>query len=60
MESFSFRRLLTAQLAFVVVLAIGTVGFHLLIGEGWVAAFYRAVVTTTLTGLDTPPPDAPS
>jgi voltage-gated potassium channel len=26
-----------------------------IIGEGWVGAFYRAVVTTTLTGLDTRP-----
>src|SRR5207249_3304124 len=41
--------------AFAVVLAAGTIGFHLIIGEGWVGAFYRSVVTTTLTGLDTRP-----
>lgn len=58
MESFSFRRLFRAQAAFALVLVIGTVGFHLIMDEGWVAAFYRAVVTTTLTGLDTPPPTA--
>lgn len=55
-EPFSFRRLSYAILAFISVLAVGTVGFQLLIGEGAVEAFYRAVVTTTLTGLDTPPP----
>lgn len=56
MERFNLRRLLVAQVAFVVVLATGTVGFQAWIGEGWVASFYRAVVTTTLTGLNTPPP----
>lgn len=55
-EPFSFRRLFLAILAFCGVLVVGTVGFHLMIGEGVVSAFYRAVVTTTLTGLDTPPP----
>lgn len=55
-EPFSFRRLGIAVVAFVGVLATGTVGFQALIGEGWVASFYRSVVTTTLTGLDTAPP----
>jgi voltage-gated potassium channel len=46
-------------LAFLAILAAGTVGFRLLIdGEGWIGAFYRSVVTTTLTGLDTQPPSA--
>ena len=58
MESFSFRRLFRAQAAFALVLIVGTIGFHAIMGEGWVEAFYRAVVTTTLTGLDTPPPTA--
>ena len=58
MESFSLRRLFRAQAAFALVLLVGTIGFHAIMGEGWVAAFYRAVVTTTLTGLDTPPPTA--
>lgn len=44
-----------AQVAFVGVLAAGTVGFRLILGEGWAASLYRAVVTTTLTGLDTAP-----
>lgn len=58
--TFSLRKLLAAQVAFLAVLVVGTVGFHALIGEGWIASFYRAVVTTTLTGLDTPPQTAGS
>jgi len=54
-ERFSFRRFVGAQIAFVVVLAIGTVGFVLLTSEGWSSSFYRSVVTTTLTGLDSRP-----
>lgn len=54
-ERFSFRRFLWAQVAFVGVLVVGTVGFQLILGEGWIASLYRAVVTTTLTGLDTAP-----
>jgi voltage-gated potassium channel len=57
-ERFSLRRLVVASVAFVVVLAVGTIGFRSLVGEGWISSFYRAVVTTTLTGLDTPPPSA--
>jgi voltage-gated potassium channel len=36
-------------------LAIGTVGFRLAIDEPWLQSFYRAVVSSTLTGLDTVP-----
>jgi voltage-gated potassium channel len=53
--SFQWRRFAYAQVAFALVLAVGTVGFQLLLGEGWVASFYRSVVSTTLTGLDTAP-----
>ena len=60
MEQFSFRRLLTAVVAYVGLVVVGTLGFQALIGEGWIASFYRTVVTTTLTGLDTPPPTAAS
>jgi voltage-gated potassium channel len=50
------RRFLWAQLAYLVVLVVGTLGFHRLIeDEGWVDALYRSVVTTTLTGLAPPP-----
>jgi voltage-gated potassium channel len=36
-------------------LAGGTVAFRLVLDESWLQSFYRAVVTTTLTGLDTVP-----
>lgn len=58
MERFSFRRFFLAQIAFVVVLAVGTVGFVLLTDEGWTSSFYRSVVSTTLTGLDSQPQGA--
>jgi voltage-gated potassium channel len=54
-EQFSVRRFAYAVLAFVGVLALGTVGFHAITNEDWVASAYRAVVTTTLTGLDSRP-----
>ena len=38
-----------------VVLAVGTAGFRLAIHESWLQSFYRAVVSSTLTGLDTVP-----
>jgi voltage-gated potassium channel len=53
---FQWRRFVYAQIAFVAVLAVGTVGFQAILAEGWVSSLYRAVVTTTLTGLDTQPP----
>jgi voltage-gated potassium channel len=37
-------------------IVFGTVGFRLALDESWFQAFYRAVVTATLTGLDTVPP----
>ena len=55
---FGSRRFVYAVLAFVVVLVVGTVGFESMLGEGWTSSFYRAVVTTTLTGLDTKPEGA--
>jgi voltage-gated potassium channel len=36
-------------------LVVGTVGFRLILHESWVQSFYRAVITSTLTGLDTVP-----
>jgi len=50
------RRVVRASLAFAGILVVGTVGFRLLLDEGWVGAFYRAVVSTTLTGLHSAPP----
>ena len=55
---FPWRRFVYAQTAFVCILVLGMIGFQLILGEGWVASFYRSVVSTTLTGLDTRPEGA--
>jgi len=57
-ERFSLRRFVIALIAFVCVLTVGTLGFHQLTDEGWTSAFYRSVVSTTLTGLDSRPEGA--
>src|SRR5213076_2300448 len=57
-SAFQWRRSVYAQAAFVLVLVVGTAGFQAILGEGWVSSFYRTVVTTTLTGLDSQPPGA--
>jgi voltage-gated potassium channel len=49
------RQTLRVLAAAVVTLVGGTIGFRLILDETWVQALYRAVVTTTLTGLDTVP-----
>jgi voltage-gated potassium channel len=36
-------------------LGLGTLGFRLILHETWLQSFYRAVITSTLTGLDTVP-----
>jgi voltage-gated potassium channel len=54
-HAFSFRRFGYAVAAMVLCLSIGTVGFHWAIDEPWLQSFYRAVVSSTLTGLDTVP-----
>ncbi len=55
MAEFSFRRFAYATVALVLLLVGGMVGFHQLLGEGWVESMYRAVVTVSLTGIDTKP-----
>ena len=56
-----FRRLRQVVLlaaAVVATVAGGTVGFHLIITkESWFQSFYRSVITASLTGLDTIPPN---
>jgi voltage-gated potassium channel len=54
-EGVSFRRFAWALAAFAALELIGTIGFHELTPEGWIASLYRSVVTTTLTGIDTQP-----
>ncbi|HZQ03544.1 MAG TPA: NAD-binding protein [Gaiellaceae bacterium] len=55
MERRHLRRILVTVVAILAVFAGGTIGFHQLLHESWHSAFYRAVVTATLTGLDTTP-----
>ncbi|HEU5206446.1 MAG TPA: NAD-binding protein [Gaiellaceae bacterium] len=50
-----WRRFAWAVATFAAVLAVGTVGFQILLDEGWVDSFYRSVVSTTLTGLASAP-----
>jgi len=52
---FSFRRLAVAVVALVVVLVGGTLALHAALHETWLQSFYRAVVTVSLTGLDSTP-----
>jgi voltage-gated potassium channel len=54
-ESLSARRVAYAVAALLVVLLLGTIGFHESLSERWGPAFYRTVVTISLAGLDTGP-----
>jgi voltage-gated potassium channel len=42
--------------AILLTLAGGTIAFHQTLTETWLQAFYRSVITASLTGLDTVPP----
>jgi voltage-gated potassium channel len=53
--SFTLGRIVRIFSAAAGLLAVGTVGFRLIIDESWLDAFYRTVVTATLNGLDSPP-----
>src|SRR5256885_6158173 len=39
------------------VLVFGSIAFHAALNESWLQSFYRAVVSSSLTGLDTVPPN---
>jgi voltage-gated potassium channel len=54
-DRLSLRRFGLATIALLVVLLAGLLGFHWILGEDYVSAFYRVVVTVSLTGLDTKP-----
>ena len=49
------RRIEWLLLAVAATLGAGTVGFRLTLHEPWPQSFYRAIITATLTGLDTVP-----
>jgi voltage-gated potassium channel len=53
--TFRARRVAYAAAGLVVTLIFGTIGFHHYLDEGWLQAFYRSIVTASLTGLDTVP-----
>lgn len=54
-DGFSGRRLSAALIAVGVVFVVGTIGFHYWDDERWIDAFYRTVVSSSLTGIDTRP-----
>ena len=54
-DVFSPRRLAYALSGAVAVIIAGAVAFHAVSDESWLQAFYRSVVTSSLTGLDTVP-----
>ena len=54
-ENVTLRRLGYALSALLVLLICGMFGFRWAIGEPWLQSFYRAVVSVSLTGLDTVP-----
>jgi voltage-gated potassium channel len=51
------RQLVFLFLAVVATIAGGSVGFHETLGETWFQSFYRSIITASLTGLDTVPPN---
>jgi voltage-gated potassium channel len=54
-DTFGVRRLGKALVVAVCVLAAGTVGFRIVLDEDWWDALYRAVVTSSLAGVDPRP-----
>jgi voltage-gated potassium channel len=54
------RRAAIVFAALVAVLTAGTLAFEQELHEGWLRAFYRAVATTSLAGLDTAPRGGPA
>src|ERR1700759_521531 len=49
------RKIAKLLIAVVVTLLVGTIAFRETLHEAWFQSFYRAVVTFTLTGLDSVP-----
>jgi voltage-gated potassium channel len=51
------RQVVLLLAAVMATVAGGTIGFHHILGETWFQSFYRSVITASLTGLDTVPPN---
>jgi voltage-gated potassium channel len=49
------RQTIRVLVAVAATTVVGTIGFRLILHESWLQSAYRAIVTTTLTGLDTVP-----
>ncbi len=49
------RQIARLLIAVAATIGGGTIGFRLILHEGWSQSVYRAVITATLTGLDTVP-----
>jgi voltage-gated potassium channel len=56
-QAFTFRRFGYAVAALLLVLVVGALAFHAVLSESWLQSVYRAVVSVSLTGLDTVPPN---
>jgi voltage-gated potassium channel len=54
-ESVSWRRFGYATAALLVVIAAGTVGYHLVVGGGWLDDVYRTFAAVSLAGMAPPP-----
>jgi voltage-gated potassium channel len=55
MSNTTLRRVFVTAAAGLVLVLVGTIGFHRLLHEGWMDSVYRTAITATLTGLDTAP-----
>ena len=53
--SVRLRQIALLSCAVAATLLAGTIGFRLILDESWFQSFYRAVITATLTGLDSVP-----
>jgi voltage-gated potassium channel len=53
--SVRLRQIALLSCAVAATLDAGTIGFRLILDESWFQSFYRAVITATLTGLDSVP-----
>jgi voltage-gated potassium channel len=54
-DGFSPRRIGIGVAALLALITAGAIGYHSSLDETWLQAFYRAVVTVSLAGLDTVP-----
>jgi voltage-gated potassium channel len=56
-DHLNLRRIAIPVAGVLAVILGGTLAFHSVLSESWLQALYRSVVTASLTGLDTVPPN---